>query len=298
MPDRRRVLLGAAATITVAAGAAVGLIQLAEAGVIPGKGVVDEQLGYCDASVPPVTATPGEIVTGAFDSPARGTRVGFRIAYPPGFGPGANLPVCLVLHGYGATEADALAAGDYPAYLASVVAGGVPAFALASAAGGNGYWHPHPDDDPLGMLVEEFLPLLGTRGLAVTRPAVLGYSMGAFGALLCGLTWPGLFARIEASTPAFWRSYAEAQRVNPGAFTSAADWARYGDLISRAAQVDRLPAGIYVGASDPFEPAVKDLRDHLADPGMVRISTGCHDGRFWRHNAPGQLTAIGAALAA
>lgn len=298
MPDRRTVLFGAATAITVAAGAAVGLIQLAEAGVIPGKGVVDEDLGYCDASVPPVAAAPGEIVAGAFDSAARGTRVGFRIAYPPGHRPGARLPVCLVLHGYGATEVDALGAGDYPAYLASVVAGGVPAYALASVAGGNGYWHPQPGDDPLGMLLDEFLPLLGTRGLDVARPAVLGYSMGAFGALLCGLTRPGLFVRIEASTPAFWRSYAEARRIDPGAFASAGDWSRYGDLISQAPRIDRLPAGIYVGASDPFEPAVRELRKHLADPGMVRISTGCHDGRFWRHNAPGQLTAIGTALAA
>jgi hypothetical protein len=90
---------------------------------------------------------------------------------------------------------------------------------------------------------------------------------------------------------------ARAQRVNPGAFSSAQDWQRYGDLLARAPEISRLPAAIYVGRSDPFEPAVARLRSELADPGMVHVSTGCHDGRFWCHNAPGQLRAIGAALA-
>lgn len=308
MLNRRRLLFGAAAAITVAAGAGVGLIQLAEAGIIPGKGVLDEHLGHCDAEVPPVHATPGEIVAGSFASTLRGTRVNFRVAYPPGFPPGAKLPVCLVLHGFAANEVDALGAGDYPAYLAQVVgaaptggaggaATGLAPFALASVAGGNGYWHPHPGDDPLGMLIHEFLPLLGTRGLMVDHPAVLGYSMGGFGALLCGLTQPGRFAHIEASSPAFWRSYDEANRVNPGAFSSPTDWAQYGNILARAADLDTLPMNIYVGASDDFEPAISALRSRLTNPAAVHISQGCHDERFWQHTAPAQLTQISAALA-
>ena len=71
----------------------------------------------------------------------------------------------------------------------------------------------------------------------------------------------------------------------------------YSCAHARAPEISRLPAGIYVGAADPFEPAIKDLRSRLADPGMVHISTGCHDGRFWSHCAPAQLRAIGTALA-
>jgi S-formylglutathione hydrolase FrmB len=297
MVPRRNLLLGVAATVTAAAGAAVGLIQLAEVGLVPGKSAIDERLGYCDVAVPPAR-TPGPIVAESFASARRRTTVDYSIAYPPHADPGTPLPVCLVLHGYGGDAAGAFAAGDYPAYLADAVAGGTPPFALAAVSGGNGYWHPRPRDDPLGMLLDEFLPLLATHKLRVDRPAILGYSMGGFGALLCGLTVPGRFASIVASSPALWRSYDEARRVNAGAFTSAADWDRYGDVIARAADVSRLPAQIYVGASDSFTPGIRTLRGRLADPGVVHIAKGCHDNTYWRSQAPAQIRLVGAALAA
>jgi len=297
MPSRRQVLLGTAASVTAIAGASVGLIQLAEAGVVPGKSAVDDYLGYCAVTVPPIRHPSGVITAESFASARRRRTVDYAIAYPPGVAAGAALPVCLVLHGYGADAAGALATGNYPGYLADAVAAGTPPFALAAPSGGNGYWHPRPDDDPLGMLLGEFLPLLARRGLRVDRPAVLGFSMGGFGALLCGLTAPGRFSSIVASSPAFWRSYDEAEHVNPGAFVSSADWARYGDLLSQAPAVSRLPAQIYVGAADPFTPAIRALRDRLADPSVVHVTKGCHDYSYWRSHAPAQLRLLGAALA-
>ncbi len=297
MPTRRRALLSLAASVTVIAGASAGLIQLIEAGLVPGKAALDKHLGYCDVAVPPARHAAGVITTGTFASARRRRAVDYAIAYPPGVPAATALPVCLVLHGYGADAAGALAAGDYPGYLADAVAAGTPPFALAAVSGGNGYWHPHPDDDPLGMVLDEFLPLLATHGLGIDRPSVLGYSMGGFGALLCGLTAPGRFRSIIANSPAFWRSYDEAERVNPGAFGSASDWDRYGDLVSQSAAISRLPAQIYVGAADSFTPAIRALRDRLADPEVVHIAKGCHDNSYWRSQAPAQLRLVGAALA-
>ncbi len=295
MPARRALLIGSLGLAGLI-GAGVGAAALAANGVIPGKGVVDNELGFCDAPVPPVHAAAGPIVSGSFASTYRRTNVAYKIAYPPGFTAGAKLPVCLMLHGYAATEADALDAGHYPEYLASAVAAGTPPFALAAAAGGNGYWHPHPDEDSLGMLLHEFLPLLGTRGLSVDHPAVSGYSMGGYGALMCGLAAPGRFVAITANAPAFWRSYTESQKVNPGAFSSAAEWGTYGNMVDRAAEIGKLPAHILIGASDPFEPAVAELRDKLPDPSIVHIAKGCHDGRFWDSQAPTVINTIGLAL--
>ncbi len=294
MPRRRTVLLGALG-VTGLAGIGAAGTALAANGVIPGQARVDTALGFCAADVPPVTGEVGPIVTGSFASTYRRMPVPYRIAYPPGFGPGAKLPVCLMLHGYGGTDADAFSAGDYPAYLAAAVRGGAEAFALAAPAGGNGYWHPHPDDDPLGMLLHEFLPLLGAHGLDVKRPAVSGISMGGFGALLAGLTAPGTFSAIVANSPAFWHSYDEAQHVNAGAFSSAQEWARYGNLLARADAIGNLPVRIYIGSSDPFEPIVKSL-DRKLKQGIVHISKGCHDGRFWSSQAPTDLAFVGGLL--
>jgi S-formylglutathione hydrolase FrmB len=293
---RRRTLLIGAAGLVGLAGAGVGAVALAANGVIPGKAAVDRELGFCDVDVLPVHATPGPIIAGTFASTYRRTDVAYKIAYPPGFTAGAKLPVCLMLHGYAATENDALSAGHYPEYLAAAVADGVPPFALAAAAGGNGYWHPHPDDDPLGMLINEFLPLLGAHGLSVERPAVSGYSMGGYGALMCGLTKPDRFVAVTANAPAFWRSYDEAQRVNPGAFGSAAEWDRYGDLLNRAGDFRGLPVQIFIGSSDPFEPAVSALRDRLPDPSVVHIAKGCHDEVFWAAQAPTIMKNVGELL--
>ncbi len=289
------VLVGGLGLVGLAA-AGSGAVALAAGGVIPGKGVVDQQLGFCSVPVPSVRAAAGPIVSGSFASTYRRATVNFKIAYPPGYAPGSKLPVSLVLHGYAADESAALSAGNYPANLAAAVAAGTPPFALAAVGGGNGYWHPHPADDPLGMIFHEFLPLLGTKGLDVDRPAVLGYSMGGYGALMCGLTQPDRFAAVVANAPAFWHSFDEAQRVNPGAFSSSAEWSAYGDVLARAGDVGRLPAHIYVGRSDSFEPIVATLRDKLPDRSIVHISKGCHDGTFWQAHAPEQLRLIGSRL--
>lgn len=216
------------------------------------------------------------------------------LAYPPSVAAGARLPVCLVLHGYGDDERGAF---DRLGYHRLLAATGL-LLVLASVAGGTGYWHPHPSDDPLGMLVEEFPGVLAGHGLPTDTFAVLGWSMGGFGALLAASEAPERFVAVVANSPAFWRSYDEARQVNAGAFDSEEQWRRYGDM---SALVGRLPTRlkkpgalrIDCGESDPFYPAIHDL---LPDAGVVNLAPGCHDAAFWRSVAPPQLALIGRAM--
>ncbi|SBT40178.1 alpha/beta hydrolase [Micromonospora auratinigra] len=297
MPLSRRALLRTAGAAAALTGLGAGGAALVDAEVLPGKATLDNLLGRCDARAPdaPRAAVPAP-VTGTFRSAARRREVGFAIAYPPGYAPGAPLPVCLALHGYASDARAAVHAGAYPEFLAGALPQGAAPFALAAPDGGDGYWHPHADDDPLGMLVDEFLPLLAGRGLRTDRVAVAGWSMGGYGALLAALTHPRRFRLVVATSPAVFHSYGDARRVNPGAFDSADEWARH-DVTARAREFAGLPVRIAIGAADPFAPAVRTLRDRLPDPGVVRISTGCHDGDFWTSVAPGQVRAISAALA-
>ncbi|MFJ8577979.1 alpha/beta hydrolase [Micromonospora sp. NPDC093277] len=306
---RRRLLqsLGAAAGI---AGVGAGGIALVDAEVLPGRSALNQTLGRCNAREPDAPRVPAPApVTGSFRSAARRRQVAFAIAYPPGYAPGARLPVCLALHGYGSDSRGTIQAGGYSELLAgdgsssgrgepepSKPSQGVTPFALAAPDGGNGYWHPHADDDPLGMLVDEFLPLLAERGLRTDRVAVAGWSMGGYGALLAALTYPDRFRAVVATSPAIFHSYADAKRVNAGAFDSADEWARY-DVTARAHEFAGLPVRIAIGAADPFADAVRTLRERLPDPSAVEITTGCHDDHYWRSVAPGQVRAIGAALA-
>jgi S-formylglutathione hydrolase FrmB len=299
MPITRRAAL-------MSLGGAVGLMGLSASGValvdkelLPGKSVLNNALGRCAAGRPPAAlrgvAQPP--VIGSFRSPARRREVGFAISYPPGYVDGADLPVCLALHGYHSDANAAIGSGDYPQFIAGAVRDGAAPFALAAPDGGDGYWHPHVDDDPLGMLVEEFLPVLASRGLRTDRVAVAGWSMGGYGALLCGLTYRDRFRLIVASSPAIFHSYDDARHVNAGAYDSPDEWARY-DVSARAKEFAGLPIRIAIGAADPFAPAVRALRDRLPDGSVVQVVTGCHDSRFWAFAAPEQVRAISNALAA
>jgi enterochelin esterase-like enzyme len=294
--SRRSALLTLCGAAGLATLGGVGY-HLVEAAVLPGKSALDNALGRCDASAPPASlrGTAGPVTRGTFRSARRGREVGFAIAYPPGYRPGAALPVCLALHGYASNGAAAINAGDYPQFMAGAVRDGKVPFALAGVDGGDGYWHPHAGDDPLGMIFDEFLPLLATRGLRVNRVAVAGWSMGGYGALICAMTRPDRFAAIVATSPAVFHSYQDARRVNPGAYDSPQEWAGY-DVTARAGELRGLPVRIAIGASDPFTPAVRALRDRLPDPSVVQISAGCHDNNFWTFAAPEQVRAIADAL--
>jgi pimeloyl-ACP methyl ester carboxylesterase len=266
--------------------------------VLPGKSKLDDVLGRCDAPHPPAASRGAAQppVFGSFRSAARRREVGFALSYPPGYPDGARLPVCLALHGYGSDARTTIGTGDYPQFIAGAVRDGAAPFVLAAPDGGNGYWHPHADDDPLGMLVDEFLPLLAARGLRTERVAVAGWSMGGYGALLFALAYRDRIRLAVASSPAIFHSYADAHRVNPGAYDSPAEWARY-DVTVRAKEFTGLPVRIAIGADDPFAPAVRNLRDRLPERSVVRIATGCHDNRFWTYAAPAQVQAISSALA-
>jgi S-formylglutathione hydrolase FrmB len=161
--------------------------------------------------------------------------------------------------------------------------------------GGNGYWHPHHGDDPLDMLVAEFLPLLASRGLNTNRVALAGWSMGGYGALLCALTYRTRFRLVVATSPAIFHSYADVHRARPEAYDSPEEWSRY-DLTARAAEFAGLPIRIAIGSGDPFVEAVRALGELLPDPSVVEITTGCHDAAFWSYVAPAQVRAISAAL--
>jgi S-formylglutathione hydrolase FrmB len=285
-------------------GAAAGLggwALLAQARVAPGRGLIDDALGRCDISATPAEAAPGLVVRASFYSARRRRSVGYMLAYPPKVRAGTKLPVCLVLHGRGASERDAFEGLNYHRVLAASVAAKVPPFVLASIAGGDGYWHPREGasgdekgDDPFGMLTDDFPVVLAQHGLPVNRFGVIGWSMGGFGALLAVAEAPDLFVAAAASSPAIWSSYGDAHAANAEAFGSEEEWKRWGDLLGRA---DRLKGRVRVdcGESDAFAPTVAALGERVPD--AVTIAKGCHDLAYWRSVAPAQLRFVGAALA-
>jgi enterochelin esterase-like enzyme len=233
----------------------------------------------------------GTIVSGSFVSRYRGgEQTGWSILYPPGHA-GARLPVLIALHGRGGDHTGAYASLHLDRYLAQVVKGGAEPFAIASVDGGDhDYWHPRADGhDPAGMVIHEFLPLLGAHGLGTQRIGLLGWSMGGYGALyLAEVLGASRVAVAVAESPAIWQhSYQSVQ----GAFDSAADFDAH-RILGRQRLLHGIALRIDCGASDGFAPVVRDLRASISPRPAGGIEPGGHNATYWRSQAAGQLTFV------
>ncbi len=290
--SRRRLLrwgLGGAAGVVVAG--ATGL-ELVQRGVIPGRLELDALDGACAVSAPPLAwAGLGPSRSGRFHSRACNRTVGYTVAYPPGHRVGDALPVVVMLHGFGADHTDALS-GLSPAQAVALTVGGRPLrpMAMVTVDGGPGYWHPHPGDDPMAMLVDEFLPRCRAMGLGRGADGVgaMGISMGGYGAILLGEMHPDLVSAVAAISPAVWTIYAQAHAANPGAYSSAADFAAY-DVVTHTAALRDIPVRVASGNADPFHAGVQALARTLPRNATIEFSAGCHSGPFFTAQEPASL---------
>ncbi|MGH7733772.1 MAG: alpha/beta hydrolase-fold protein [Gemmatimonadales bacterium] len=298
---RRRFLLAAAAGVGVLAGAGAGVVELVDHGVLPGKSALDRLDGACSVDVPHLdVATVGPTVSGRFASARRHTDVGYSIAYPPGHGPGDALPLIVMLHGFGGDHRSAFA-GMQPAQGLALRVDGRPLtpMAMVTVDGGGGYWNPHPGDDPMGMVLDELVPMCRDRGLGVPphRIAAMGISMGGYGAILFAERFPEVFSAAAAISPAIWTTYAEARQANPGAYASAASFAAC-DAVTHAGRLSATPVRVASGDSDPFHPGVVAFARACPPNVEVVLSKGCHTGAFFTEQEVPSLAFLSRHLAA
>jgi S-formylglutathione hydrolase FrmB len=283
----------------VVVGAGIGLFELVDHTVLPGHQELIKLLGDCDVSVPPATFSPlGPTESGAFYSKTRNQTVGYTIAYPPDHGPGDRLPLIVVLHAFGANHTNALAGMSLPQALALHVNGQpLPPMAMVAADGGNGSWHAHPGDNPLGMVVSELLPMCWSKDLGVgpQRGGAMGLSMGGYGVLNLATHEPTLVSAVAAISPGAWMTYPEAHNANPEAFGSEAEFAA-NDIFTHAELLTGIPVHIESGTDDPFRPDVQALARVLPQGTVVVIRKGCHDGNFMRSAEPTALAFLGTHL--
>jgi S-formylglutathione hydrolase FrmB len=176
--------------------------------------------------------------------------------------------------------------GIPPARLLTMRPGGapVPPVAVASVDGGNGYWHRHPGDDPMAMLLHEFLPMCQQRGLGRGQQiGVIGTSMGGYGAFLLAEEQVELVAAVGVVSPAVWLTYQDSQLANPTAFTGAVDFDEH-DVVRLAPRLSNTPVWIASGAEDPFHSGVGALADALPQA-RVTYPPGEHNDTFFKAHA-------------
>ena len=289
--SRRRFLVGGAGA-AVALGA--GGVVLVERGVLPGRSRLDQWRGGCDVEAPVPDVAPGRVVDGSFRSVARATDVGWTLLLPPGAREGDRLPLCVGLHGRGATH-DLVRTLGVDRFLAAAVQGGSPPFAVVGVDGGDAVnWHRRATGDaPVRMVSDELLPAMAERGLAIDRVGLWGWSLGGWGALHLAATWgSGRVAAVVSTSPAIWRSVGDAQ---PRTFDGEADFVA-NDLFSRTDRLRGIPIRIDCGESDPFADAAVALAERLEPQPVGGLAKGCHDDPFFRSVAPTQIAFLASAL--
>ena len=282
----------AAGVGTVAVGGATGF-ELVSHGVLPGKQLLDQIDGACSVPAPALSFDPvGPSESGRFYSVARHRSVGYTIAYPPAHRPGDSLALIVMLHGYGNSHTTALF-GMTSAQALALRIGGAPLvpMAMVTVDGGNGYWNPHPEDDPMAMVVDELIPFCQRRGLggSPNQIGLMGISMGGYGALAIAERNPGLVSAVAVISPAIWTSYSQARVANAGAFASASAFAK-GDVIVHADALRGIPVRVASGVDDPFYPGVEKLVSVLPAGSTVVFSAGCHTDPFFLEQEPPSLT--------
>jgi len=289
---RRRFLAWGLGSGAAVAATGVTGVELISHRVLPGQQLLDEIEGKCSVTSPQLRFSPlGPSRSGTFYSHARNRTVGYTLAYPPGHGPGSQLPLVVMLHGFGADHASALAAMT-PAQAVALRVGGepLPPMALVTVDGGGGYWNRHPGDDPMAMVVHELIPRCQRLGLGrhPHRIGTMGISMGGYGAILFAEKFPRLIAAVAAISPAIWTSYSQARGANSGAYASATDFAA-DDAVTHADALAGIPVRVASGYSDPFYPGVESLARSLPSGAVVNFSTGCHTSPFFVAEEPPSL---------
>jgi S-formylglutathione hydrolase FrmB len=147
------------------------------------------------------------------------------------------------------------------------------------------------------MVLDELLPRLAGAGLRAEprhRVALLGYSMGGYGALLlASQLGRARVAAVVAESPALWTSPGGAAR---GAFDDATDYRRH-DVFARRGALTGIPVRIDCGLADPFYRAAKEFAGGLDPEPAGSFGRGDHGYGYWRSVAAGSLDFAGRALA-
>jgi len=262
----------------------------------------------------------------AFDSPALGRPMAYSVYLPDGYAPdGPPLPVVYLLHGLGGGETDWLDAGGLRATADRLIAeGALPPVLVVMPDGADGWYVDAPDGagryetavlDDLAAHVEATYRARGDRA----GRAVVGLSMGGFGALRLAMHHPDRFVAAASLSGALFPpgTYAAPETAGMpaalfrGAFGTpfdrirlrrASPFAVVEALAARHAAGAPVPA-LYLttGDDDHFGFETGAMRLYLALeaaglPSEIRVTDGDHVWPLWRAELPGALRFLGRAL--
>ncbi len=253
-------------------------------------GLVEQGLHHFGLAESPSLRLPSASTvehTGTLASRFMRRPLGWTITVPAGAPAPTGVVICL--HGKGGSHRTAFDDVHVPDAAAFV---GLRVAVAGVDGGADSYWHRRADGtDAMSMLLEEFLPVVDH--VVGRRPrALMGWSMGGYGALLAAETARSEFVAVAPASPAMWLTPGE---TAPGAFDSAADFYAH-DALTGASALAGLAVAVACGTGDPFYHVTWELVARMSYPHTAIFGPGFHDSAYWSSVAPDQLRAIGSVL--
>ncbi|WP_018685966.1 alpha/beta hydrolase [Actinokineospora enzanensis] len=217
-------------------------------------------------------------------SKARGRDVQLITYRPDGLAEGGTLPVCLAFHGRGAGASmftDLGVGGQLSA---------AAAYAVVAVDGGDSYWvKTSAKDDPVAMLTDELPGWLAELDVATAPFAVLGVSMGAYGALDYVRAHRDSIKAAAVISPALFTSWNDARARD--VFPTRALWEET-EPLRHIPELGKVPLGVWCGTKDPLLPSANRLID-TARPVLARTAVGGHDANYWTSVLPEAMYFVG-----
>jgi pimeloyl-ACP methyl ester carboxylesterase len=213
--------------------------------------------------------------------------VTYGIAYPANVDPKTIERVAYALPGRGESAKEML--GTFAAFFAQLPHNEQLPWMLVSVDAGESYFHARKHGENRLALVTEELPAALARdfGVRPKREALLGVSMGGYGALLAGERYRPRYCSVAVAGPAIFPSFADEASSVGDAFDDAHDFTA-NDVIAGSGRLAQIPVLVRAGSGDPFVPGVRAFAARMPHAD-VRIEPGCHDEMFWRSSAPAML---------
>jgi pimeloyl-ACP methyl ester carboxylesterase len=206
-----------------------------------------------------------------------GQKVRWRLAQPTHRGSAkASRPLVVALHGHGGDADWPFNGVHIGRHIAST------GLSVATIDGGDFYWHARRSGVDTGrMITQDVLPLLAGRGVNTDRIALIGWSMGGYGALLlAGRLGPRRVAAVAAVSAALWQSPGDSAA---GAFDNRADFAA-NDVFAARAKLSGIPVRLDCGRDDPFIVANRTFARELP-AAVATFDDGSHTEEYWSAHA-------------
>jgi pimeloyl-ACP methyl ester carboxylesterase len=237
--------------------------------------------------VPDPNATAGRIIEGVVPSRSwMKAPVGYALSVPRGRSPREIDRVVYVLPGRGGKAVDTLTWLGYAGFAQELIDAGAAPFAILALDSGETYYHPRTSGEDRLAIVERDLPALAHQLLApnITYEAIVGQSMGGYGALLAAERHPERFRAVGVAGPALFQTFAEENHAIGDGFDNARQFANY-DVIGHAARLANVPVMVRIGYADPFLANAKAFARRVPHADVAYVERGCHTDGFWRATA-------------